>query len=117
MQAATKMYAPKSIKRIIHYRTYKTFHESHFLDELQHTPFQVAKIFDDPDDQFGFNNKIILEECDNVIANNKDVSNVFNEYFINTTNDMSELDHIDKEGQLNDILSAYQNHPSINEIK
>ncbi len=37
IQAATKMYAPKTEKRIIHYRTYKTFNESHFLDELQHT--------------------------------------------------------------------------------
>ncbi len=45
-------------KRIIHYRTYKTFNESHFLHELQHTPFQVAKICDDPDDQFWFHNKL-----------------------------------------------------------
>ncbi len=58
IQAATKMYAPKSEKRIIHYITYKTFNESHFLDELQHTPFQVAKIFDDPNDQFWFHNKL-----------------------------------------------------------
>ncbi len=52
------MYAPKSEKRIIDCRTYKTFNESHFLDELQHAPFQVAKIFDDPDDQFWFQNKL-----------------------------------------------------------
>ncbi len=61
--------------------------------------------------------KIILKEGENVIANTKDVCNVFNEYFINTTNDMSESDHIDIEGPLDDILSAYQNHRSINEIK
>ncbi len=30
---------------------------------------------------------------------------------------MSEPDHIDIEGPLDDILSAYQNHPSINEIR
>ncbi len=30
---------------------------------------------------------------------------------------MSKLDHIDIEGPLDDILSAYQNHPSLNEIK
>ncbi len=169
------------------YRTYKHFNESHFLDELQHTAFQVAKIINDSDDQFWFHNidsnaprikqvikaeqlpfmdvqpgkainvkgmlrkkslkfktqeniwtfqtqsslvtcltwkslrwylnenckknhddrvkqrkcfwktaglfvsdnvkekdKIILEECDNVIVNTKDVCNVCNEYFINT---------------------------------
>ncbi len=30
---------------------------------------------------------------------------------------MSEPDYIEIEGPLDDILSAYQNHPSINEIK
>ncbi len=55
--------------------------------------------------------KIILKEGENVIANTKDVYNVFNEYFINTANDMSEPDHIDIEGPLDDILSAYQNQP------
>ncbi len=55
IQAATNMYASKSEKRLIHYRIYKTFNESHFLDELQHAPFQVAKIFDD---QFWFHNKL-----------------------------------------------------------
>ncbi len=61
--------------------------------------------------------KITLTEGDNVIPNTKDVCNVFNEYVINTANDMSEPDHIDIEGPLDDILIAYQNHPSINEIK
>ncbi len=61
--------------------------------------------------------KIIIKEGDNVIANSKDVCNVFNEYCINTANDMSEPDHIDIEGALDDILSAYQNHHGINEIK
>ncbi len=58
IQAATKMYVPKSEKRIIHYRTYKHFNESHFLDESQHTPFQVAKIVDDPNDKFWFHSKL-----------------------------------------------------------
>ncbi len=51
------------------------------------------------------------------MSNTKDVCNVFKEYFINTANDMSEPDHIDIEGPLDDILSAYKNHPSINKIK
>ncbi len=50
------MYAPKIEKGIIHYRTYKHFNESHFLDELQHTAFEVAKIINDSDDQFWFHN-------------------------------------------------------------
>ncbi len=62
IQAPTKMYAPKNEKRIIHYRTYKNVNESHFLDEWQHTPFQVVKIFADPDDQFWFHNKL-CEKC------------------------------------------------------
>ncbi len=60
VQAARKMYAPKSEKRIIHCRIYKTFNESHFLDELQQTPFQVAKIFDDPVNQFLFHTQQIM---------------------------------------------------------
>ncbi len=40
-----------------------------------------------------------------------------NKYFINTTQDMREPDHIDIEGSLGDILSAYLNHFSINEMK
>ncbi len=61
--------------------------------------------------------KYVLKECYNVIANTKNVCNVSNKYFINTTNDMSEPYTIDIKGPLDDILSAYQNHHSINEIK
>ncbi len=53
-------------------------------------------------------NTITLKEGDNVIANTKDVCNVFNEYFINTANDMSEPGHIDIEGPLDDMLSAFK---------
>ncbi len=56
--------------------------------------------------------KIKLTESDNVIANTKDVCNVFNEYFITIAKDMNELHHIDFDGPLDNILSAYQNHPS-----
>ncbi len=56
--------------------------------------------------------KIKLTEGDNVIANTKDVCNVFNEYFITIAKDMNELHHIDFDGPLDNILSAYQNHPS-----
>ncbi len=52
------MYAPKCEKRIIHYKIYKYFNESLFLDDLQHTIFQVAKIVDNPDDQFWFYHKL-----------------------------------------------------------
>ncbi len=64
-------------------------------------------------------NKITLKEGDNVITNTKDVCNVLNEYFINAyiVTDMSEPDHIDIEGPLDDIISTYQNHSSINEMK
>ncbi len=48
--------------------------------------------------------KIILNDGENVIVNTKDVCNVFNEYFINTANDMSKPDHSDIEGPLDDII-------------
>ena len=60
--------------------------------------------------------KIILKEGDEVIVNTKDVCNVFNECFVNTAKDMSEPDHIDINGPLDDIFSEYENHPSIIEI-
>ena len=64
IQAATKMYAPKSEKRVISYRTYKNFKEEDYLNELQNTPFHVSNIFDDPDDQFWFYNKLLENVMD-----------------------------------------------------
>jgi hypothetical protein len=222
IEAATRMYVPKIEKKVICYRSYKHFNESAFLDELHQTPFHVATVFDDPDDQYWFHNKlwegvinsnaptkkraipptqlpfmngqlrkainvkgmlkrkhlkfktmynkrkfqdqsnlvtklkkqsmkwylnencrndqnsrtksfwrtvgpfmsdgskqrekIILKEGDDVIVNTKDVCNVFNECFVNTAKDMSEPDHIDINGPLDDIFSEYENHPSIIEI-
>ena len=52
------MYVPKSEKKVICYRSYKHFNESAFLDELLQTPFHVATVFDDLDDQYWFHNKL-----------------------------------------------------------
>ncbi len=35
------------------------FNEADYLNELQSTPFHVSNIFDDPDDQFWFHNKLL----------------------------------------------------------
>ncbi len=54
------MYGAKSEKMIISYRTYKNFKEADYLNELQNTPFPFfSNIFDDPDDQFWFHNKLL----------------------------------------------------------
>ncbi len=58
------MYAPKSEKMVISYRTYKNFKKSDFLNELKNTPFHVTNIFDDPDDQFWFHNKLLENVMD-----------------------------------------------------
>ncbi len=58
------MYASKSEKRIIIYRTYKNFKEVDYINGLQHTPFHVSKMFDDPDDHFWFHNKLLATVMD-----------------------------------------------------
>ncbi len=68
IQAATKMYAPKREKMIISYRTYNNFKEADYFNELQNTPFHVSNIFDDPDDQFLFHNKLLQTVMDNLFS-------------------------------------------------
>ena len=57
----TRMNAPKIIPRKIVYRSFKSFDDVEFNNDLSRTPFHVCEIFDDPSDQLWFHNKLLTE--------------------------------------------------------
>ena len=59
--AATRLHAPPKAKKEITYRSYKHFSEANFIQDLEKTPFHVAHIFEDVDDQMWFHNKLFEE--------------------------------------------------------
>ncbi len=50
----TKMHAPKVMHKNITYKSFKTFNEDKYLQDLQEAPFHIAEIFTDIDDYYGF---------------------------------------------------------------
>ncbi len=45
------------------------------------------------------------------------ICNIFNDYYVNVTNDIGEYEGVDLNGPLYDIVNMYANHPSILAIK
>ncbi len=58
------MHVAKRERKVIKYRSYKQFDDSHFINDLEHTPFHVANIFDDIDDQLWFHNTLFNSVID-----------------------------------------------------
>ncbi len=58
-----------------------------------------------------------LKKEDGVITNNVKICNIFNDYYVNVTNDIGEDECVDLNGLLCDIVNMYANHPSILAIK
>ncbi len=50
----TKVHAPKITHRNVTYRSYKTFNEEKYLQDLHNAPFHIADIFTNIDDHDGF---------------------------------------------------------------
>ena len=62
--AATKKYAPSAHPRKIIYRSYKTFKDLQFIDNVISAPFHVAKLFDDVDDASWFTSSLLNDIID-----------------------------------------------------
>ena len=62
------------------------------------------------------NNKITLFENNSLISKPSDVSNTFNKYFINVTQDLSEPESV-KQMSVNEVINHYKDHPSITLIR
>ncbi len=63
------------------------------------------------------NSYINLNERDAVITNNVTICNIFNDYYVNVTNDIGEDECVDLNVTLCDFVNMYANHPSILAIK
>ncbi len=59
----TKMHVPKVMPHNITYRSFKTFNEDKYLQDLQEAPFHVAEIFTDIDDCYGFFETLLTDIC------------------------------------------------------
>ncbi len=68
-------------------------------------------------DNLKSNSHINLREGDDVITNNEKVCNIFNDYYVNVTNDIGEDECVYLNGSLCDIVNMYANHHSILVIK
>ena len=62
--AATKRFAPLKTPRKILYRSYKTFNEIDFINDIESAPFHVMDIFDDVDDMSWFTSTLIRDVID-----------------------------------------------------
>ena len=62
--AATKRFAPLKTHRQILYRSYKTFNEIDFINDIESAPFHVMDIFDDVDDMAWFTSTLISDVID-----------------------------------------------------
>ena len=64
-------------------------------------------------------NKLLLKEKGNLVSDEKELATIMNNFFINITKDLEELKK-DSKGKLNnleDIVKAFESHPSIEKIK
>lgn len=55
---------PPQIPITKRYRSYKTFNESNFKNDVEMLPFQVGKVFDDIDDQYWFQSTLLRDLID-----------------------------------------------------
>ena len=62
--AATRRYAPARKSYPIHYRSFKNFDDTHFINDISAAPFHVAEIFDDVSDMAWFTSNLITEITD-----------------------------------------------------
>ena len=60
---------------------------------------------------------ITLIENDSVVTDKNTICNIFNEYFINAADALSEDSNTDMYGSLNDIFDVYKEHPSVKCLK
>ena len=60
----TKLYVPQADKGDVVYRSFKHFNELQYKQDMMYIPFHVSDIFDDFDDQFWFNSKLISNVVD-----------------------------------------------------
>ena len=64
-------------------------------------------------------NKHLFKEKGNLVSDEKELATIMNNFFINITKDLEELKK-DSKGKLNnleDIVKAFESHPSIEKIK
>ena len=62
--ACTKMFAPQIVPRKIVYRSYKTFDEEKYKQDVGMIPFHISYIFDDTDDIVWTHNKLLSDVID-----------------------------------------------------
>ena len=60
----TKIHVPQVEKGDVIYRSFKHFNEVDYKLDMMNIPFQVSEIFDDFDDQFWFNSRLISDVVD-----------------------------------------------------
>jgi hypothetical protein len=60
----TRLEMPPQIPITKRYRSYKTFNESTFKNDVEMLPFQVGKVFDDIDDQYWFQSTLLRDLID-----------------------------------------------------
>ena len=58
---------------------------------------------------------ITLYENDTLVTDSTDISNIFNEYFINVANDLKEADNV-TDMSTDEVIDYYKEHPSIKSI-
>ena len=61
------------------------------------------------------NQNITLYENDSLVTDSTDISNIFNEYFINVANDLKEADNV-TDMSTDEVIDYYKEHPSIKSI-
>ncbi len=60
----TKVYVPWEVPRKIVYKSFKSFDENKYKEDISMTPFHVSYVFDDPDDVVGCHNKLLSDVVD-----------------------------------------------------
>ncbi len=59
----TKMHALKVMPKNIRYKSFKTFNEDKYLQDLQEAQFHIAEIFTDIDNCYGFFETLLTDIC------------------------------------------------------
>ena len=59
--AATRRYAPVRKPYKIHYRSFRKFDDSSFINDMSSAPFHVAEIFDDVSDMAWFTSSLVSD--------------------------------------------------------
>ncbi len=57
----TKVYVPHEVPRKIVYRSFKSFDENKYKEDISMTPLNVSYIFDDTDDVVWYHNKLLSD--------------------------------------------------------